>query len=115
MVTHNKLQFARPGINEAGPLRFEEYVATVLDEKSIGFAAERCAGCLALLHDHLVGLFHDRQILVMVKIHDGTSDKILRQITQRTHRCAVHVRYDASCRMAYGEFGTLLREYLVGN
>lgn len=115
MMDDNKFQLARPRIHKARPLRLDENVAAVLDEKSIGFAAERGASDLSLLHDHLVGLLHQRQIFGMIEVHNGASNQILRQIAQRTHRGAVHVGDDSTGRVANGELGALWREDFIGN
>lgn len=108
-MSHDKFQFAWPGIHEAGPFRLEEYVAAVLDEETKGFAAEGGANGLALLHDLLVDVLNDRQILVMIEIHYRASNEILRQIAKCWDRSGIHMRNDASRRVAYGKLGSLRR------
>jgi len=115
MMSDHELQLAGPRIHEAGPLGLQEYVAPVLDEKAVRLAAEGSASRLALLHNRLVGLLHNGEVLVVVEVHNAASYQVLWQIAQRTHRRTVHMRNNTGGRVADGELGALLGEDLVGN
>lgn len=80
IMTNNEFQLMGPRINNAGPFSLQYYVASVLYLKAIWFTAMQLSIFDAVDGQRFIDILHQRHVAGMIKVHNGFTNDILRQI-----------------------------------
>lgn len=100
MVAGHELEFLRPRVDEARPVRLEEHVAPVERPEAVRLRAH---GLALKSDDRVVDILQLRQIVRVVVVERRHAQQVLRQMAQVRHCAQVHFAEQAARRMAQPE------------